>query len=372
VSERAPTKTPGPGPEPWGPRELRPLQDEISIIGALWTVLRRWRVVFGLPLLAAAVTGIVALVVPPTYTATTTFVPETRTQTRLPSSIIGLAGQIGMPLGVEPSQSPRFYGDVLRSRELLERVLLSRYPDPRGGDRTADSTTLLRILPVGGDSAADSLARGVKRLDDLLSVRVDAQTNIVRLSVDARYATVAAAVANRLVEYLNEFNTQRRQSQARERRRFTEQRVAAADSELRRAEDAVKTFYERNRGWQQAPEMVFEEGRLRRQVSVNQEVYLTLKRDYETARIEEVNDTPVITVIDTAVAPQERSQPRPVLWMIVALLVGSMLSISWALGAGYVERAGSSAEPEYQELSELLQRTRITVSGVMRRLIKGG
>ena len=57
---------------------------------------------------------------------------------------------MGMPLGVEPSQSPRFYGDVVRSRELLERVLLTRYPNPRGADRVADSTTLLRILRVRG------------------------------------------------------------------------------------------------------------------------------------------------------------------------------------------------------------------------------
>src|SRR2546430_5980201 len=42
-------------------------------------------------------------------------------------------------------------------------------------------------------------------------------------------------------------------------------------SELRRAEEAVKTFYERNRGWQQAPELVFEEARLRRQVTLRSE-----------------------------------------------------------------------------------------------------
>jgi len=347
---------------------------DISLVGALNTVLRRWRVAFGLPLLLAALTGLVSLVVRPTYTATTTFVPEVRSQNRLPSGLVGLAGQLGVSIGADPSQSPRFYGDVVRSRELLERTLLSRYADPHppAGDGVADSATLLRILQVEGDNPADSLARGVKRLDELITVRVDAQTSIVRVTVDARYATLAAAVANRLVAYLNEFNTKKRQSQARERRRFSEERVAAADSELRRDEDAVKTFYERNRGWQQAPELVFEEARLRRQVTVSQELYLTLKREYETARIEEVNDTPVITVIDAAVAPQERSQPRPVLWMAVALLVGGMISVSWALAATYVERARGSAEPEYRELSGMLQGARRSIAGALRRLVHLG
>ena len=36
---------------------------------------------------------------------------------------------------------------------------------------------------------------------------------------------LAAAVLRRLVSYLNDFNTQTRQSQARERRKFTEQRA---------------------------------------------------------------------------------------------------------------------------------------------------
>jgi len=345
--------------------------EDISLVGALNMVLHRWRVAFGLPLIVAAITGLVSLLLPPTYTARTTFVPEVRSQNRLPSGLVGLAGQLGVSIGADPSQSPRFYGDVVRSRELLERTLLSRYPDPHphrpAGDGVADSATLLRILEVDGHNPADSLARGVKRLDDLITVRVDPQTSIVLVTVDARYAALAAAVANRLVAYLNEFNTKKRQSQARERRRFSEERVAAADSELRRAEDAVKTFYERNRGWQQAPERVFEEARLRRQVTVSQELYLTLKREYETAQIEEVNDTPVITVIDAAVAPQERSQPRPALWMVVALLVGGMVSISWALAATYVERARGSAEVEYRELARMLQGARRSIAGALRR-----
>jgi uncharacterized protein involved in exopolysaccharide biosynthesis len=268
-------------------------------------------------------------------------------------------------IGADPSQSPRFYGDLLRSRELLERTLLSRYADPRGS--AADSTTLLRILQVDGRNAEDSLAGGVERLDELITVRVDAQTNVVRVVVSSRYATLAAAVANRLVLFLNEFNMQKRQSQARERRRFSEERVSAADSALRRAEESVKVFYDRNRDWQQSPALVFEEGRLRRQLTINQELYLTLKREYETARIEEVNDTPVITIIDSAVVPQERSQPRPLLWMIVAFLVGSMLSISWALAATYADRAGGAAQTDVRELSRMLGDARRRVGDTLRR-----
>ena len=338
---------------------------DVSVIEMLSVLLRRWRLVAGLPLLVAVITGIVSLVTRATYTATATFVPEVRTQSRLPGTVTTLAGQLGLPLGTDPSQSPRFYAQVAHSRELLERLLLTRFPGKPAEAPVSDSTTLLRLIQVKGRDHADSLARGVRELDDLIAVRVDLQTNIIRLSADARSPDLAAAVANRLVEYLNDFNTKTRQSQARERRKFVEQRVVAAAQELGGAEEAVKTFYERNHGWQQAPELVFEEARLRRQVTISQEVYLTLKREYETARIEEVNDTPVFTVIEAAIPPQERSRPRRTLQVLLALVVGTLISVPWAFAAQHFERARHDGDADYREFSALLERVRGDLSRVV-------
>jgi uncharacterized protein involved in exopolysaccharide biosynthesis len=304
-------------------------------------VARRRRLVIAIPILAALLTGIISMLVPATYTATTSFVPEASTQTRLPANVAGLATQLGLSFGSEASKSPKFYAEVLRSRRLMEEVLLSRYTDPTGEHSPGDSTTLLRILRVRGRDSADSLSRGVRKLDGLIVVRVSTPTNIVTLSVDAHYPTLAAAVANRFIAYLNAFNTQARQSQAGEQRRFVEQRVTEGERELRSAEGDLRVFYERNRSWQQSPQLTFEEGRLRRQVEVRQEVYLTLKREYEMARIQEVNDTPVITVIDAAAPPTKKSKPKRLLLVSIALVVGAMLSVFWVAVVDYVGRARS-------------------------------
>ncbi len=333
-------------------------------------LLRRWRKVAAAPLLLVALTAGVVFVIPPGYTATTTFVPEVRSPTNLPAGLTSLTGQLGIPLGGQPSQSPQFYASVVTSRELLERVLLSRYPDPRSPSVASDSTTLLRILGVKGRTSADSLQRGVKKLLRLISVDADNQTNIVRLSVSGRYPVLAATVANRLVKYLNEFNAQTRQSQARERRKFTEQRVADAGAALREAEEAVRTFYERNRGWQQAPELVFQDARLRRQVEVSQEVYLTMRRQYETARIDEVNDTPVLTVIDPATPPEERSRPNRILWILTALAFGGIAGVFVAFAADYGERARHEEPRRYREFRGLVERMRGEISGGLRMLVR--
>ena len=307
-------------------------------LGRVWAKHRRATV--GLPLLLALVTGAVSLIVRPTFTATTTFVPEASPQGgRLPAGLAGLATQFGISLGSEASKSPKFYAQVVRSRELMERVLLSTYVDPRLPSASADSITLLRILGVKGRDLADSLYRGVKKLNDMVNVNVNTATGIVSVGVDACYPGLAAAVANRFVEYLNAFNAQYRQSQAREQRKFVEQRLADGEQELRGAEENLRTFYERNRSWQQSPQLVFEEGRLRRQVEIRQELYLSLKREYETARIQEVNDTPVITVIDAATAPVKKSKPKRSLLVVIALVLGGMVGTFWAAAVEYLEIA---------------------------------
>jgi uncharacterized protein involved in exopolysaccharide biosynthesis len=238
----------------------------------------------------------------------------------------------------------------------MDRVLLARYANPHLDRMPSDSGTLLTMLGVHGDDQADSLHKGRKLLDKLVSVRVDNQTSIVTLSAASKYPTLAADVANRFIFFLNEFNAKTRQSQARERRSFAQQQVGEAERELRGAEDQMKTFYERNRSWQQAPQLMFEEGRLRRQVEIRQELYLTLKREYETARIEEVNDVPVITVIDSAALPKEASKPRRGLLIVIAFILGGMVSVFGAFAADYIARTRVEHEGEYREFRTLVAR----------------
>jgi len=309
----------------------------------------------------------VVLLLPPRYTATVTFVPEQRAPSRGGGAagggagLVGLAGQLGIPLGMDPTQSPRFYAEVLTSRELLSRVLLTKFADPRH-PAAGDSVPLLAILRVwggiwGAKSAADSLDRGVRKLARRVSARVDIQTYLVYLSVTTRYPDLSAAVATRFIEYLNEFNATKRESQARARRQFVEQRILDGARELHAAEDDLRRFHERNRAWQESPELSAEEGRLHMQVNILQEVYLTLRRDYEQARIEEVNDTPVITVVDPAVSPVRQSRWREVL-VLLAFVLGGVIGVVGAWTGGRLDRLRREEQDGYREFTGLLQRLR--------------
>ena len=325
--------------------------DEVSLLQFTNVLLKRWKLVAGLPLGAAFVAAIMSLLIPAKYTAVATFVAETESSVvTLPGGLAGLASQFGVAVPGGGANSPQFYADVLESRTLRDQVLQADFPDPRTETR-GDSAALLDIFEIEGESEARRLEAGRKALDEVLTVRVDNVTSIVSLSTETHYPALCADIANLFIDLLNRFNLETRQSNAQERRRFAEERVADAERELREGEEELKGFLERNRQFQGSPDLSFQYERLQRQVRIKEEVLTTLRRSYEEARIQEVNDTALITVIDRAVPPEERSSPKRGMNVMLAFFLGGMLGVFGAFGREFVERARAREKEEFDELS---------------------
>ncbi|HUL02180.1 MAG TPA: Wzz/FepE/Etk N-terminal domain-containing protein [Gemmatimonadales bacterium] len=314
-----------------------------TIFPLLEALARRYRLVLGVPFVAAILTSIAVLVMPPSYASTASFVPENPVQPRLPSNLAGLATQFGVNLGAEGSRSPAFYADVLRSRQILSEVLGANVSDPRAGD----SMTVSTLYRVKGATPEQRLDDGVKALRNRITVGVDQRTNVVRVTVEAPSAVAARDVLQLLLDRLADFNVHTRQSTAGERRKFIEGRTASAEQDLHGAEQALRAFYERNRQWQSSPQLRLEEQELNRQVTIQQELYLTLRREYETARIEEVNNTPVLTIIDHPTVPGRRARPQRTVTVLLVTLVVGMLATVLAILLQDRDDLLASGDPEY-------------------------
>jgi uncharacterized protein involved in exopolysaccharide biosynthesis len=305
----------------------------------LGPVRRRWRLVAVCSLVAGVLAALVSLVLPPVYTAQTTFTPVASSQgvSGGLASLVGLAGQLGLSgLASGGSISPEYFAEVLRSRSILEATLQSKFPT---GDSAAVERPLLDILKVDAPSPRGRMEQGTWALDRLVLASVDKRTGVISLRVKSRSPAVAAGVANRMVQLLNEFNLDRRQVQSREQRRFTGERTQQALEELRGAEAALLRFLQANREYAGSPLLEYQYSKLQREVAVKQEIYLTLAKAYEEARIAEARDIPVLTIIDEAVPPVLRSSPRRKLNTMVGLFLGAIaglavvfLSSGWAPG----------------------------------------
>lgn len=327
-----------------------------GLLDYAWVLSRHRRLVFGIPAVAALLTVALSFLLPSKWTAEVQFVPEASSSIELPSGIGALAGELGFSLpGSDPMSSPDFYAAVMESRSLLERTLRTRFPVP-GVTGGADSALLIDILEIEGDTPRERLESGIDWLRDHSAAAVDNKTGAVNFSVELPDPDLAAAVTTHMVGLLNDFNQRTRNLRARERRKFAEARTREAQNDLEISEDSLRDFLSRNRQFEFTPQLMFERNRLERQVTLRQEVYGTLRREYEIARIEEVNDTPVLTVVDPAVPPAYPSSPKRIRMALVAAVLGALLSVSLAFLLQYLERSREQQPQVYQRVASAWRR----------------
>jgi uncharacterized protein involved in exopolysaccharide biosynthesis len=333
-----------------GPAGSPSTPPDAGLLDYVWVFSRHRRLVFGIPAVAAVLTFGLSFLLPTRWTAEARFFPEASSSIELPRGIGALAGELGFSLpGGDPMSSPDFYAAVMESRALLTRTLETRFSVPGG---SADSASLMAILEIEADTPRERNEKGVEWLRDHTSARVDNTSGTVELSVELPDPDLAAAVTSHMVGLLNDFNQGTRTLRARERRKFTEARTAEAQKDLEAAEEDLRAFRSRNRQFEFSPQLTFEHNRLERQVMLRQEVYQTLRREFEIARIEEVNDTPVLTVVDPAVAPAEPSSPKRFRLALVAAVLGLLIGVSLAFLYQYLERSREQQPLVYQQLAQ--------------------
>jgi uncharacterized protein involved in exopolysaccharide biosynthesis len=306
--------------------------DHLTLSRWLAETLLRWRLialVIGLTFVAAA---LAVIIIPPIYRTQVSFVAITTGGSRLPTSALGaaagplagLATQLGMSSGADPSESPNFYVELIQSRELLTRLLQSKFRDPRGAS-AADSARLIDILRLRGSDPRRRLEKGIKKMSKAINGSFDIMTNVVFLDVDARWPELSSAIANRTIELVSSFNSEQRVSRVRSKRIFLEGRVAKARADLDAAQDRLRQFNEQNRSWRAAPALVFEEQQLEREMDRVAELYLSLQRQYESTLLDEVNDAARITVVDAGVTPRKALWPDYAMLAVAVPLAGLFL-----------------------------------------------
>ncbi|MDP9180022.1 MAG: Wzz/FepE/Etk N-terminal domain-containing protein [Gemmatimonadota bacterium] len=315
--------------------------DHLTLTRWLAGVLLRWRLVAGITVGVLLIGLLATFIVPPVYRSHASFVANSSSSAKLQgagSSTTGLGGlisQLGGSVGGDPSESPNFYVELLASRELLTRVIQSKFPNPRTSN-PRDSATLLSILQIKRADPQRQLEIAVKKIREGTHAGLDPKTNLVWFSVDEQWPDLSAEIANRMIELVSSFNRETRVSRSKSKRAFLQMRHDSAQAALRGAEERQRVFYEQNRGFISAPSLKYEEQRIRREVDLASDLYINLDRQLEVARIDEINDAALITVIDSAVVPRKAQWPRYGVLLFSATAIGLLIGIVVAASASVI------------------------------------
>ncbi|HJQ10157.1 MAG TPA: hypothetical protein VJ840_03930 [Gemmatimonadaceae bacterium] len=237
---------------------------------------------------------------------------------------------------------------------------------------TVNNRTLRDILVPAGGSEDLRAQAAVDALKKAISVKTAMKTGVVTFSVRTVYPELSHALTDDLLDRLNEFNMQARMARAGTERKFTESRLATVQAELHDAENRLQQFMQTNQDFRSSSRLSVYQDQLQRDVNTRQAVYTTLAQAYETARIEEVRNTPVIMVVQHARTPVRPDARRLVLRVIIAFLATAVLTALLALTREYFWGEGRTTQPPAVE--EFKAVVRETVNDVKHPLkaIRGG
>jgi uncharacterized protein involved in exopolysaccharide biosynthesis len=297
---------------------------DITPVVALTAVLRNRHLLLGCAFAGAVLFATRAWLKPETYTVTSVLMPQ---GPKAPTGFVGLASQVGISIpGTQDNL--QLYADLLKSREILRAVAERSYTF---GTENGVRTSTLVDLYGGSAQEPFRMVLAVRRLAEQVSAAPSPKTGVITVQVKAEYAQLSHQVAQQLIDQLNRFNLEQRQSQAGAERKFAERRLTEAREELRTAENQLESFLAQNREFRTSPRLAFEQDRLAREIALRQQVYNMLAQAYEQSKMDEIRDTPVITIIEppeTPLMPDARGlRKNAVFGLVFGLVVAILIAV---------------------------------------------
>jgi len=328
------------------------LPEEFSLYDLINVAVRHRYVVLAVPLLLFAVVVTYSLLRPRSFTASAWFMPQEAEASN--SRLLGIAAQFGLavPAG-QVGQSPTFYAELLKSREILAAVVDSAFR--MDGDMGAVTVRLVDLYRVRKGTPLEQQDAAVDRLKRDISAEAELQTGLVKFEVRARHAPMALQIAQQLLAQLSDFNLKQRRSQATAERQFIAERLAQLRAELSEAEARHQAFLKANREFRNAPHLLFENDRLAREVTMRQQIYTGFAEEYERAKINEVRDTPVITVVQAPRLPTRPSSRHLLVKGMLSLVIGLLMGLTIAFAREFFRRSRMQDPAGAARFAELRQ-----------------
>jgi len=322
---------------------------ETTLLEVVNVLLRYRRSIVLISLLSMAAGVALSLSEQRLYRADTAFVLQDATAPR--SRAAGLAAQFGVTVAGSGQDIPQLYADLLVSRRFMTQIAHTRFTFTSGGKRYSGTPDQLLGIDIASPQRREW--KTLEALHAAISSDVNPITGVVSLAVSTPWPALSEQMGQKVLEMVTQFNLTTRQSQAAAERRFTEARLNEARGELRAAEDALQGFLESNRRFDNAPQLQLRRERLQREVTQHQAVYSLLSEAYERARMDEVRDTPVITVIEGPVG-SARAVPRGTVTRgLLMLVLGLMVAVGLAFWREMLRLARARQAPEHSEFVRL-------------------
>ncbi|HUQ98899.1 MAG TPA: hypothetical protein VM166_05540 [Gemmatimonadaceae bacterium] len=326
-----------------------PRSDEISVVSVVNVLLRHRVMIVMLMLAFGFYNGFKSITSAKHYTVESQFLVKGSRSGG--GQLGGLAAQLGINIGGgDAGQNPQFYLDLLEAKAILWPVAQMNYTvKTDSGVRTGN---LIKIFNIKDPRPNVARAKVIDALKGAISSSSSLKTGVITVVVRSGRPDLAVQISSNLLNQVNLYNLSRRQEQAAGEKAFVQRQVDEKQAELRQAETDLKNFLESNRMYASSPELMLERTRLMRRVDMRNLLYTSMLQSYEQARIDEMRDLPVISIIEAPEMPIQNDPRGGVKKTLIGLAVGLVLGIVIAF---FREKMAANKEAQTDEFVEFAQ-----------------
>jgi uncharacterized protein involved in exopolysaccharide biosynthesis len=319
-------------------------EDELDLAAIFRWLWRRRALLFGFVIVGAIIGVILSYMASEQFTAKVTLIPQKTTDR---GGLLGRLASFGGLGGEEGEIQEGLYGQVLHSDRVLDKVLLHRWM--LGG--TTENRTIGELfgleIDLGDKTQESALASDMlknKLRNGIIKFSQNPINGLMTVAVTIpEDPFLAAQLANFLVSELEAYNRDVHSATARKHTVFVSERLAFVDEKLNQSETEMMLFVQENRHFSESPTLTRKYGEIEREVRANRTIWIDLRAQVETAKIEEHRLMTAIRVLDKAKPPTRRSSPNRIWNLFVGVCSGLLAGI---LVAGFRARRGAKGRDD--------------------------
>lgn len=320
----------------------------------------------------------IAFTSPVSYTASCMVVPQTGQKGG--SNLGGLASMMGVSLGsTMPGEtlSPSVYPHIVKSAPFCKEIMATSitvkksstpitlyeyYTDKKYQPKNLMQgvkkytiglpRTILSSLRSEKQSSAPSThtrtitdqtvtltsdeRRAISSIQANIQFESNAKDGYIKLGYTFAEPEAVATIADNLFKTLEKYVKNYKVQKQQDNLLFVESSYTEARNDFLQKQGNLAAFQDANRGLVSAVARTTER-RLSSEYDIAFTVYNELAKQLEQAKLAVKESTPVLTVIDPVVVPQEKSAPKRSMIMATFLMLGLVASIGWVLVKPFID-----------------------------------
>ncbi|WGK64731.1 Wzz/FepE/Etk N-terminal domain-containing protein [Croceiramulus getboli] len=301
------------------------------------------------------------------YTSTTTLVPQTSGGVRVSGNLGGLAALAGINLGsmsnseLSPVLYPKIFNSVSYKKKLLDaklefekidapvsfRQYYTDYYQPsvlslvykytfglpnilfKNKEKNIEGTS--NILNYSIEVLSTTDRQLLEKIDQKLSITLNEKEGYITIESTMPEAKAAAQLANAAKQKLQQTIIEMHIEKAKTQLEFLESRYTEKQNEFEKAQISLANYRDRNL-FSNTARGSTELERLQSEYDLAFNVYNQLAQQVESQRLQVKQDTPVFTVIQSPVVPNQKAGLGKFRIILVCLFTGLFFSLVFLFG----------------------------------------